>query len=135
MSTHPQPDRPPHDRHDGERLVAEQRAETGASGTIGPSTPALPDSMTRGLWRGGASVALIGALVLTPLAFLPFFDLPLVARLILVWVVGAAAGAAAGAVFFGGAVAEEESEDNQGDSSVVPDPMHRRGGRADQHVD
>lgn len=129
MTTDPQ-----HEHTDGERLIAEQRAETGGSGTVGPSTPALPDSMSRGLWRGGAGVAVIGAVVLTPLALIPMFDMPLIGRLIIVWIVGAAAGAAAGAVFFGGAVAEEESEDNDGDSSLVPDQMHRRNGRADEHV-
>jgi hypothetical protein len=110
---------------DGKRLVEEQRAETGASGTVGPSTPALPDSMSRGLWRGGFAGAVVGAVILTPLAFIPFFDLPVLGRLVLVWVVGVAAGAAAGAVFFGGAVAESETEENEATADVVPDQMRR----------
>lgn len=126
----------PHEREiDGRRLVAEQRAETGGSGTVGPSVAALPDSMSRGLWRGGFTGAVVGAAILTPLAFIDFFDLPLIGRLLIVWIVGAAAGSAAGAVFFGGAVAETESEDNDyGDEGLVPDQMHRSGGRADEHV-
>lgn len=110
---------------DGKRLVDEQRAETGASGTVGPSTPALPDSMSRGLWRGGFAGAVVGAVVLTPLALIPFFDMPLFGRLLLVWVVGVAAGAAAGAVFFGGAVAESETEESEATADVVPDQMRR----------
>ena len=113
---------------DGKRLVDEQRAETGASGTVGPSTPALPDSMARGLWRGGFAGAVVGAVILTPLAFIPFFDLPLLGRLVLVWVVGIAAGAAAGAVVFGGAVAESETEENEATADVVPDQMRRNHG-------
>ena len=113
---------------DGRRLVDEQRAETGASGTVGPSTPALPDSMSRGLWRGGLLGALLGALLLTPAAFIDMFDMPLAARLAIVWVVGFAAGAAVGAVFFGGAVAEDETEENEPTADVVPDQMHRHHG-------
>lgn len=105
--------------------VAAQRAETGAAGTVGPSTSALPDSMTRGLWRGGAVGAVVGALILLPLALIPILDLTAGARVVTAVVVGAVAGAAVGAVFFGGAVAETESEDNEGDDSVVPDAMHR----------
>ena len=112
----------------GRRMVEEQRAETGASGTIGPSTPALPDSMSRGLWRGGLLGAVVGAVVLTPVAFIPFFDLAFIGRLLIVWVVGFAAGAAVGAVFFGGAVAEDETEENEPTADVVPDQMHRHHG-------
>lgn len=105
--------------------VDAQRAETGGAGTVGPSTSPLPNSMTRGLWRGGAIGAVIGALVLLPLALIPIFDLAVGARVLIALVVGAAAGAAVGAVFFGGAVAEAESEDNEGDERLVPDQMHR----------
>lgn len=104
--------------------VETQRAETGVAGTVGPSTPALPNSMTRGLWRGGALGAVVGALVLLPLALIPILDLTIWARVVTAVVVGAAAGAAVGAVFFGGAVAESESEGTEGDESVVPDAMH-----------
>ena len=112
----------------GRELVDQQRAETGASGTVGPSTPALPDSMSRGLWRGGALGALLGAVVLTPIAFFDWLDVALIGRLAIVWVVGAAAGAAFGAVFFGGAVAEDESEDGSDTNTGVPDQMHRTHG-------
>ena len=112
----------------GRRVVDEQRAETGASGTVGPSVAALPDSMSRGLWRGGFVGAVVGAIVLTPVAFLSWFDLPLLGRLAIVWIVGSAAGAAVGAVFFGGAVAESESEDREPEADVVPDQMHRSHG-------
>ena len=118
---------------DGRRLVDEQRAETGASGTVGPSTPALPDSMSRGLWRGGLLGALIGAVLLTPAAFVDMFDMDLFGRLVIVWVVGFAAGAAVGAVFFGGAVAEDETEENESTADVVPDQMHRDHGEH-QHL-
>lgn len=101
-----------------------QRAETGVAGTVGPSTAALPSSMSRGLWRGGALGAVVGALILLPLALIPILDLTIWARVVTALVVGAAAGAAVGAVFFGGAVAESESEDTEGDESVVPDAMH-----------
>lgn len=101
-----------------------QRAETGVAGTVGPSVSALPNSMARGLWRGGAIGALVGAVVLLPLALIPMFDLPVVGRILIALVVGAAAGAAVGSVFFGGAVAEAESEDSEGDESVIPDKMH-----------
>lgn len=118
----------------GRELVDQQRAETGASGTVGPSTPALPDSMARGLWRGGALGAVIGAIVLTPIALFDWFDLPLIGRLAIVWIVGAAAGAAAGAVFFGGAVAEDESEDGSDANVDVPEQMHRSHGEH-RHLD
>lgn len=104
--------------------VDAQRAETGVAGTVGPSTPALPNSMARGLWRGGALGAVVGAIVLLPLALIPILDLAVGVRVLIALFVGAAAGAAVGAVFFGGAVAETESEDTEGDESVVPGPMH-----------
>ena len=113
---------------DGRRVVDEQRAETGASGTIGPSTPALPDSMSRGLWRGGLLGAVVGAVLLTPAAFIDFLDVALIGRLVIVWIVGFAAGAAVGAVFFGGAVAEDETEENEPTADMVPDQMHRNHG-------
>ncbi len=109
----------------GNRLVDDQRAETGVSGTVGPSTPAIPDAMSRGLWRGGVIGAVIGAIVLTPVALIPMADLSLIARLVIVWVVGIAGGAALGSVFFGGAVAEVEDADSDGDDVVVPSSMHR----------
>ena len=102
-----------------------QRAATGVAGTVGPSTSALPGSMSRGLWRGGALGAVVGALVLLPLALIPILDMPVLVRVLIAVVVGGAAGAAVGAVFFGSAVAEAESDDSEGDESVIPDRMHR----------
>ncbi len=111
----------------GNPLVDSQRAETGVSGTVGPSTAAIPDSMSRGLWRGSVIGAVVGALVLTPVAFIPMFDLAILAKLVIVWVIGAAGGAAVGAVFFGGAVAEtEDVVESDGDEHVVPSAMHRQ---------
>lgn len=106
--------------------IEAQRAETGVAGTVGPSTAALPNSMSRGMWRGGLLGAVVGALILLPLALIPILDLTVGARIVTSLVVGAVAGAAVGAVFFGGAVAESESEDAEGDESVVPDAMHNR---------
>lgn len=113
--------------------IDDQRAETGVAGTVGPSTPALPDSMVRGLWRGGVVGAVVGAIVLLPVALVPIFDLAIGVRVVIALAVGAAAGAAVGAVFFGGAVAETESEDDEGDESVVPGPMHRRDRGSEPH--
>lgn len=111
--------------------VDAQRAETGAAGTVVPSTSPLPNSMIRGLWRGGAIGAVVGALVLLPFALIPILDMAVVARVLIALVVGATAGAVAGAVFFGGAVAEAESEDSTGDERLVPDQMHRPDTRPD----
>lgn len=77
-----------------------------------PTTPALPPSMSVGMVKGGLIGAVIGALVLTPLAFANILDLDLPVRLIIVWIAGAAAGAALGGVFFGGAKAEMENPEN-----------------------
>lgn len=117
-------DRPRSERTTRSEVEA-QRAETGVAGTVGPSTSPLPDSMSRGLWRGGAIGAVVGAIVLLPLGLIPMFDLDVGVRILIAVVVGAAAGAAVGAVFFGGAVAEVEDEDSQGDEDVVPDTFHR----------
>ena len=105
--------------------VDAQRAETGVAGTVGPSASALPNSMSRGLWRGGAIGAVVGAVVLGPLALIPIYDLDVGVRVLIALVVGVAAGAAVGSVFFGGAVAESENEENDGDERLVPDKMHR----------
>lgn len=113
------------DRTSGPDINA-QRAETGAAGTVGPSTSALPASMSRGLLRGGLLGAVVGAAVLTPLSAIPLFDLDFFARLVIVMVIGIAAGAAGGAVFFGSATAELADEDSEGDADVVPERIRRR---------
>jgi hypothetical protein len=69
--------------------------------------------MTTGQWRGmvlgGAAGAVIGALLLLPLALIPFLD-PAAARVGLVLLCGAMAGAAAGGVYWGGRAPELEGE-------------------------
>lgn len=77
-----------------------------------PTTPALPPSMGVGMVKGGLIGAVIGAIVLTPLAFADILELDLIVRLIIVWIAGAAAGAALGGVFFGGAKAEMDNPEN-----------------------
>lgn len=77
-----------------------------------PTTPTLPQPMAAGMVKGGLIGAVIGAIVLTPLAFADILDLALPVRLVIVWIAGAAAGAALGGVFFGGAKAEMENPEN-----------------------
>lgn len=77
-----------------------------------PTTPALPRPMGSGMVKGGLVGAIVGALLLTPLAFADILDLELPVRLVIVWIAGAAAGAALGGVFFGGAKAEMQNREN-----------------------
>lgn len=77
-----------------------------------PTTPALPPSMTGGMVKGGLVGAVLGALILTPLALANILELDLPVRLIIVWIAGAAAGATLGSVFFGGAKAEMDNPEN-----------------------
>lgn len=94
-----------------DRRRGEQAGETDeVLGT--PTTPALPHSMGSGMVKGGAIGAVVGAVLLTPLAFADILDLALPVRLVIVWIAGAAAGAALGGVFFGGAKAEMENPEN-----------------------
>lgn len=94
-----------------DRRRGEQAGETDeALGT--PTTPALPQPMGSGMVKGGLIGAIVGAIVLTPLAFANILDLDLPVRLVIVWIAGAAAGAALGGVFFGGAKAEMENPEN-----------------------
>jgi hypothetical protein len=69
--------------------------------------------MTTGQWRGmvlgGAVGAVLGALLLLPLAAIPFVS-SVAARLVIVACCGALAGAAAGGVFWGGRLPELEGE-------------------------
>lgn len=94
-----------------DRRRGEQAGETDeVLGT--PTTPALPQPMGSGMVKGGLIGAVVGAVLLTPLAFADILDLALPVRLVIVWIAGAAAGAALGGVFFGGAKAEMENPEN-----------------------
>jgi hypothetical protein len=117
------PKDPRHPAHHGNRIVVpagqaevdhrrgEQVGETDeVLGT--PTTPTLPQPMAAGMVKGGLIGAVIGAILLTPLAFADILDLALPVRLVIVWIAGAAAGAALGGVFFGGAKAEMENPEN-----------------------
>jgi hypothetical protein len=117
------PQDPRHPANHGNRIVepshqsevdhrrAEQAGETDeVLGT--PTTPTLPQPMATGMVKGGLIGAVVGAILLTPLAFANILDLDLPVRLVIVWIAGAAAGAALGGVFFGGAKAEMENPEN-----------------------
>jgi hypothetical protein len=71
------------------------------------------EHMTTGQWKGmllgGAAGAVIGALLLLPLALVPFMDSGW-ARVGLVMLAGALAGMAAGGVYWGGRMPELEGE-------------------------
>jgi hypothetical protein len=88
---------------------AQQMDELGGT----PTTPSLPRPMFSGMVKGAAVGAIVGAILLTPLALVPILDLELVARLVIVWIAGAAAGATMGSVFFAGARSEGENPENQ----------------------
>lgn len=77
-----------------------------------PTTPTLPAPMAGGMVKGALVGGVLGALLLTPLAFAEILDLDFMVRLVIVWVAGAAAGSTLGAVFFGGAKAEMENPEN-----------------------
>lgn len=117
------PQDPRHPANHGNRIVesadhaeVDQRRGDQASETdevLGvPTTPTLPEPMATGMVKGGLIGAVIGALLMTPLAFANILDLDLAWRLAIVWIAGAAAGAALGGVFFGGAKAEMENPEN-----------------------
>lgn len=97
-------------------LRAEQFREADDVGG-GPGVPILTGGMFRGMVGGGAAGALLGALVALPFALIPFFDLALAARLVVVAVAGAAAGATAGALYFGGRIPELSGESLDADNT------------------
>jgi len=105
---------------------AAQAAQTGELGAT-PTTPTVPRPMARGAAKGALTGAVIGALLLTPLALAPILDLPVIARLAICWIAGAAAGATMGAVFFAGAKAEGENPENQ-EYVYADGPEERRDG-------
>lgn len=77
-----------------------------------PTTPTLPTPMSNGMVKGAAIGAVVGALLLSPLAFADILDLDLPVRLLIVLIAGAAAGATLGAVFLAGAKAEKQNPEN-----------------------
>ena len=92
-----------------------------------PTTPAVPAPMFSGMVKGAVVGAIVGAILLTPLALAPILDLPVLARLVIVWIAGAAAGATMGAVFFAGARGEGENPENQ-EYMYADGPGERRDG-------
>ncbi len=112
-----------HDPHPP--TVDEQRDETARAGGVGPSLPAMPEPMTRGAGRGALIGAFVGALLLSPIAAIPFGGVEVGVRLLIVVMIGLVAGAAAGAVFFGGAVSELENPESDGDRDLVPEQVRK----------
>jgi hypothetical protein len=113
-------------------LREEQAAETAE-----PVLSAGPEHMTSGQWHGmvlgGAAGAVLGALLLLPLALVPFHD-SVTFRLVTVAIAGALAGAAAGGVYWGGRAPELEGEtvdaDGRPSNSTTPrDPGSDKRGR------
>jgi predicted phage tail protein len=102
---------------------AEQMDEVGGT----PTTPSLPKPMFAGAAKGAVIGAIVGAIILTPLALAPILDLPVMARLAICWIAGAAAGATMGAVFGGGAQAEAENPENE-EYIYAEGPNERRDG-------
>lgn len=111
--TEPDARRPVENATQGEvdRRRAEQARQMDEVGGT-PTTPSLPGSMASGMTKGAMIGAVIGAVLLTPLALVPILDMSVVARLVIVWIAGAAAGAAAGAVYLAGARAESSNPEN-----------------------
>lgn len=89
-----------------------------------PTTPAVPKPMFAGMVKGAVIGAIVGALLLTPLALADILDLPLIARLAICWIAGAAAGSTMGAVFLAGAKGEKANLENQ--EYVYADGPHQR---------
>lgn len=102
---------------------AEQMDELGGT----PLTPTLPKPMFAGAAKGAVIGAIVGAIILTPLALAPILDLPVMARLVICWIAGAAAGSTMGAVFGGGAKAEADNPENE-EYVYAEGPDERRDG-------
>jgi len=99
---------------------AQQMDELGGT----PTTPAVPAPMAKGMAKGALIGAFVGALLLTPLALADILDLPVMARLVICWIAGAAAGGTMGAVFLAGARGEKANLENQ--EYVYADGPHER---------
>lgn len=116
-------DAPPGAASRGRAAQAEQMDELGGT----PTTPTLPSPMATGMAKGAVIGAVVGAVLLTPLALAPILDLPVIARLVICWVAGAAAGATMGSVFTAGARTEKANAENQ-EYLYGEDPRERRQG-------
>ena len=100
-----------HDPVDVDRRRSEQAHQMDdVAGT--PTTPTLPAPMSNGMVKGAAIGAVVGALLLSPLAFANILDLDFPVRLVIVLIAGAAAGSTLGAVFLAGAKAEDANPEN-----------------------
>ena len=112
-----------------EEVDRRRAAQAGQMDDLGghPTVPTLPRPMFSGMVKGAVVGAIIGAILLTPLALAPILDLPVLARLGIVWIAGAAAGATMGAVFFAGARSEGENPENQ-EYVYADGPNERRRG-------
>lgn len=99
-------------------LRAEQQDEA-AQSWGGPGVPVMTDAQAKGFAFGAIVGGAVGALVLLPLALIPFLD-PAIARVLIVVLAGALAGGTAGALYFGGREPELEGEtlDANGRGSV-----------------
>ncbi len=99
-----------------------------------PGVPAMTGPMAKGMVGGGLLGALIGGLVMAPLALLPVMSESIGVRLIVVVCIGLAGGATAGAVYFGGRAPELSGESVDADNrpsagSSLSDPNSDARGR------
>lgn len=100
----------------------------------GPGVPAMTGPMAKGMVGGGLLGALIGAIVMAPLALLPVMSESIGVRLIVVVGIGIAGGATAGSMYFGGRVPELSGESVDADNrpsagSSLSDPNSDDRGR------
>lgn len=117
---------------DVEALRDEQEDEV-AHGVAASGSVHMTTGQWQGMVLGGLGGAILGALLLLPLALIPFLD-PVGARIALVMLCGALAGAAAGGVYWGGRAPELEGEtmDADGrpsDGTTLRDPGTDERGR------
>lgn len=119
-------------RHDLAALREEQAAETAQEVHSGG-----PEHMTSGQWKGmvlgGATGAVVGAVVFLPFALIPFMD-SVGARVVIVAICGALAGAVSFGVYWAGRLPELEGEtmDVEGrpsSSTTLRDPHTDERGR------
>lgn len=89
-------------------LRAEQQDEA-AQSWVGPGLPVMTDAQAKGFAFGTLVGGVIGAVALLPLALIPFLD-PVIARILIVALVGAFAGGTVGALYLGGREPELEGE-------------------------
>lgn len=100
---------------DPAELVAEQRRETGELRGA-PTLPFLSGPMWKGMVGGGIAGAVVGAIVVAPLALISWGGVSLAIRLIWTTVIGVAAGAVVGAHYWGGRAPELGGESIDADN-------------------